>query len=189
MKNITLLLSLLALAFSASGCLSPVDSNGRIHHKQFDVSISSLDWINIGYFPEETDLEIFLPCRMSISGAGYIEFFIGRSPRVWNAFSDDVNNPYWNHIVSGQRSVDTATIQNIFQTYVDEGIFPRNWIIDKKLSSNIKAPYIKAHASVGFFTSGIVTDNKNLVDVTKEILLNFQPEIEAARRMDRNYNR
>ena len=64
------------------GCASPVQQDGRLRHRQFEVNISALDWLEIGYFPRPDDPRIPSPCRLSFFGTGEIQFKTGRSPQV-----------------------------------------------------------------------------------------------------------
>ena len=157
---------------------SPVDGDGRIIHKQFEVEVSGLDWIEIVYFPASDDSEIRNICRLSIYGTGEILFRTGRSPRLADAFSDAVNDPYWNDYYSDRIHLDHEEIQEVYQFFVDEGIVPKNQMRVNK--QPYTKPYITVAAQIGNEKVRLLTGNKHLVQLTEEAMENFRPTIREA---------
>ena len=170
----------LSTALIFSGCASkpPVDGDGRIIHKQFEVEVSGLDWIEIVYFPASDDPEIRNICRLSIYGTGEIQFRTGRSPRLADAFSDAVNDPYWNDYYSDRIHLDREGIQQVYQFFVDEGIVPKNQTRVNK--QPYTKPYITVAAQIGNEKVRLLTGNKHLVQLTEEAMENFRPTIREA---------
>ena len=185
--KISAAISALALSMTIllSGCafLKPVDKDGRIIHKQFEVEVSGLDWLEMVYFPAPNDPEIRNICRLSIYGTGERVFRTGRSPRLADSFSDAVGDPYWNDYFSDRIHLDREEIQEVFQIFVDEGIVPKN---QRRVSKQpYRKPYITAAAQIGNEKVRLLTDNKYLVQLAEEAIENFRPTIlEAAMAVD-----
>ena len=78
-----------ALFASASGCAS-TKGDGRPPARHFAVDLSGLDWMEIVYNPQPKDPVFKMPCKISLMGSGEVEVRMGRSPRVWNSFSDKI---------------------------------------------------------------------------------------------------
>jgi hypothetical protein len=169
MQKFVLLAFMVLLA--ASGCVSSTDEQGRLRHKQFEVEPSGLDWIEIAYYPAQNDPLVKFPCRLSLFGAGEVEFKTGRSPRLWSSFSDKVNDPYWNDLYSDRMHLPKEEMQSVFQAFVDEGIAPRDEFTRK--TEAVKRPYVNISAQIGREKIRLATDNKYLVDLVEEAMENF----------------
>ena len=170
------LLALLVLLFS--GCASPVQEDGRLRHKQFAVELSSLDWIEIAYFPRRSDPLVKDPCRLSLFGSGEVEFQTGRSPQLWSSFSDKVDDPYWNDLFKDRMHLSHDEMQSVYQAFVDEGIVPRGSFTIKE--ENVKPPYIKVSAQIGREKVRMATDNPRLIQIVVDAMQNFTPVLEQA---------
>ena len=161
-----------------SGCASPVQEDGRLRHKQFTVELSSLDWIEIAYFPSRTNSLIKNPCRLSLFGSGEVEFQTGRSPQLWSAFSDKVDDPYWNDLFKDRMHLSPDEMQSVYQAFVDEGIVPKGSFTLKE--ENVKPPYIKVSAQIGREKVRMATDNPRLIQLVEDAMQNFVPILEQA---------
>lgn len=163
---------------AASGCVSPTDEQGRLRHKQFEVEPSGLDWIEIAYYPAKNDPKVKFPCRLSIFGAGEVEFKTGRSPRLWSSFSDKVDDPYWNDLYSDRMHLPKDEMLSVFQAFVDEGIVPKDLFTRK--TEAVKPPYVNISAQIGREEVRMATDNKFLVGLVEEAIENFSHVVSQA---------
>lgn len=161
-----------------SGCLSPVQRDGRLKHQQFKVQASSLDWLEIGYFPHPKSPDILAPCRLSLFGTGEIQFKTGRSPQVWSAFSHEVQHPFWNEVFSDRLHLPSHEIQAVFQEFVDEGVVPpRTALAHKTTRQKVTPPYIQVAGTIGRHKIRLATDNAFLVELVEAALANFESTI------------
>ncbi len=168
-----------------SGCLSPLDSSGRLTHKEVTVELSSLDWIEIAYFPASEDPLVKGPCRLSLFGVGEVMFKTGRSPQLWDSFSDKVSDPYWNELFSDRMHLARDEMQTVFQAFVDEGLIPK-YSFTRKVE-DLKPPYVNISAQVGRDKIRMATDNPHLVQLVEDSLYNFTPVIQqAAKALEEN---
>ncbi len=166
------------LAFLVSGCLSPLDKTGRIRHKAVEVELSSLDWIEVAYFPTAEHPTIKGPCRLSLFGVGEVIVKTGRSPQLWDSFSTKVTDPYWNELFTDRMHLSHDEMQTVFQAFVDEGIIPAGTFTRR--TENLKPPYVNISAQVGMEKIRTATDNPFLVQLVEESLENFGPVIRQA---------
>lgn len=167
-----------SIAFATTGCFSPVDDTGRLRHRSMDVELSGLDWIEVSYYPSDTDPLVKDPCRLSIFGSGEVVFKIGRSPQIWDSFSDQIADPNWNDIFSDRMHLSQEEMESVFQAFVDEGLVPQR--VYTKRAKEVEKPYVKFAAQVGREKVRRVTDNKYLVELVQEALENFAPVIAQA---------
>ena len=160
------------------GCASPVQEDGRLRHRQFEVNLSALDWLEVGYFPRPGDPRVPLPCLLSFFGAGEVQFKTGRSPQVWSSFSGEVEHPHWNEVFVDRLHLKPAEMQEVFQTFVDEGVVPaRSFTIARKA---VEKPYVNVAGMIGMEKIRLATDNPHLVGLVEEALENFEPALRRA---------
>ncbi len=177
MKYATVAITVL-LTFFGSGCLSPLDKTGRLHHKTVEVELSSLDWIEVAYFPIAENPTIKGPCRLSLLGVGEVVVKTGRSPQLWDSFSTKVTDPYWNELFTDRMHLPTDEMQRVFQAFVDEGLIPTGTFTRR--TEKLKPPYVNISAQVGMEKIRMATDNPFLVGLVEESLENFGPVIRQA---------
>ena len=84
-----------------------------------EVNDSQLNWIQVRYHPAAEGAK---PCSLNIVGVGSVEFRQGRSPLVFNSFSQDVDNPLWGDISEEKLGVTPAQAQWMMQLFVDAGL-------------------------------------------------------------------
>lgn len=177
MKYVTVTTFVL-FAFFVSGCLSPLDKTGRLRHKAVAVELSSLDWIEVAYFPTEENPTIKGPCRLSLFGVGEVVVKTGRSPQLWDSFSTKVTDPYWNELFTDRMHLPPDEMQTVFQAFVDEGIIPARTFTRR--TEDLKPPYVNISAQVGMEKIRTATDNPFLVGLVEESLENFELVIRQA---------
>ena len=166
------------VAFATTGCLSPVDSTGRLRHRSMEVELSGLDWIEVSYYPADNDPLVKDPCRLSLFGSGEVIFKTGRSPQIWDSFSEQVSDPNWNDVYSDRMHLSQEEMESVFQAFVDEGLIPQK--VYTRSAGEVKKPYVKFAAQVGREKVRRVTDNMYLVVLVQESLENFTSTIEQA---------
>lgn len=84
-----------------------------------EVNDSQLNWLMVRYHPAAQGAK---PCSLNIVGVGSVEFRQGRSPLVFNSFSQDVDNPLWGDIVEEKLGVTPAQARWMMQLFVDAGL-------------------------------------------------------------------
>jgi hypothetical protein len=182
MKKIILFVCFVALATIQFGCVSPVQSDGRLAHSSFDVKISELDWLEILYIPAKNDREILLPCRLSFFGVGHVDFKTGKSPKFWKETSTDTTNPDWGSYYTDRITIGKEEMENVFQAFVDEGVVPPKFmLVSRNGISSEKKARVSIRGIIGFKEFRLTTDNKYIVGVTEEALENFEATIAIAR--------
>lgn len=174
-KNVPLVCCALLLL---AGCTSPIQEDGRLRHRQFEVNLSALDWLEVGYFPRPDDPRVPSPSRLSFFGTGEVQFKTGRSPQVWSSFSGEVEHPHWNEVIADRLHLKPAEMQEVFQTFVDEGVVPtRSFTLARKA---VELPYVNIAGMVGMEKIRLATDNPYLVGLVEEALENFEPALRRA---------
>jgi len=160
-----------AFCFAAAGCVSSVGRDGRLKHENFRVSVSGLDWLVVDYHPSTNATRALtrFPVRVEIRGTGEIVCETGRSPRIWNAFSSETDNPYWNEIVSDRTHLGTGDIYNVLQRFVDEGVVATR--PPRKPPSQLPAVIVRGNISGKKIA--LLTDNRHIVGLVEEIIANF----------------
>ena len=84
-----------------------------------EVSDSQLNWIQVLYHPAAEGAK---PCSLNIVGVGSVEFRQGRSPLVFNSFSQDVDNPLWGDIQEEKLGVTPDQARWMMQLFIDAGL-------------------------------------------------------------------
>jgi len=160
-----------AFCYCAGGCVSPVGKDGRLRHENFVVVVSNLDWLEIEYLPSADPVAALtrFPVRVSVAGTGEVSCETGRSPRIWNSRSLDVENPYWNEIISDSVHLDKTEIFNVLQRFVDEGAVVTRQ--PKKPPSQLPAVIVRGNISGKKIR--LYTDNIHIVGLVGEIIGNF----------------
>ncbi|MCL1910172.1 MAG: hypothetical protein FWG05_04470 [Kiritimatiellaeota bacterium] len=159
----------LTAALFGAGCASPLDADGRLKHKEFQVEESGLDWLDIAYHPAEDDTALTrYPVRISVAGTGAVECKTGRSPQIWKTFSTKSNDPYWNEIFSAREHLAPDEVRDVFQRFIDEGALP-----DKPPRDIPKFPHVTIVGNISNNKIRLITDNTHLVSLVEEILENF----------------
>ena len=158
-----------AVAVTLTGCVSQLDADGRLKHKEFQVEISGLDWLDIAYHPAGDDTALTrYPVRISVAGTGAVECKTGRSPQIWKTFSTKSDDPYWNEIFTARENLDNEDIRAVFQRFINEGVIP-----DKPPRDTPKMPHITVVGKISNNKVRLITDNIHLVSLVEEILENF----------------
>ena len=169
------------LSITVSGCLSPTGSDGRLRHKKFTVKLSSLDWMEVAYYPRPNDRRFRNICKLSFFGTGETIFKTGRSPQLTSSFSHDVENPYWNEIFADRMHLSEKEMQSVFQAFVNEGAVPNDYSSLTKREKDHHPPYVKIIGTIGYEQFGIATANEHLVSLVEECILdNFETTINKA---------
>ncbi len=150
---------------------------------QFDVSISNLDWVEIAYLPAPGESLFRQPCRLSLMGSGEIEFRTGRSPRLWDAFSNAVEDPHWNDLYEDRRHIGQERMQALYQQLVDAGLFPR--YSRHLMTLDGSGPGIRINAQIGRERTIRLTDDPRIVRVVEQTLRLFEETAELANRGER----
>lgn len=182
MKRILLFILFATLACVNVGCVSPIQSDGRLAHRSLQVEVSELDWLEILYFPAENDREIVLPCRLSFFGVGHVEFKTGKSPKFWRESSTDTSNPDWGSYYTDRVTIGKEEMERVFQAFVDEGVVPPPYmLVSRDVVSSEANARVSIKGIIGFKEFRLTTDNKYIVGVTEEALENFETTIAIAR--------
>lgn len=182
MKNLFLFIFFCALAFTNIGCITAMQSDGRLRHSSFEVDISELDWLEILYTPAENDREILLPCRLSFFGVGHVEFKTGKSPKFWKETSTDTANPDWGSYYTDRITIGREEMERVFQAFVDEGVVPPPYmLVSRDVVSSKANARVSMKGIIGFKEFRLTTDNKYIVGLTEEALENFETTIAIAR--------
>ena len=183
MKKAFSFILLFVVAIAQVGCVSAMQSDGRLRHKSFDVSISELDWLEIVYTPAENDREILLPCHLSFFGVGYVEFKTGRSPKFWKETSTDTTHPDWSSYYTDRVNIGRTEMERVFQEYVDQGVVPPSYmmLVSRNVRSSEKSAWVSIKGIIGFNEFRLNTDNEYIVELTREALENFETTIAIAR--------
>lgn len=168
---------LAAAALAAAGCMSAVDAEGRLRHKQFEVRGSGLDWLEIAYEPAPGDARFPHPVRLSLVGSGKVEMKSGPSPQVSDPFSQDYANPRWNDLVKETAAFTPDEMREAFQTFVDEGVVAT---APAPAPNKLKRPFIEYAGTVNTEKFRYRTDNERLVSLVEIVLgENFGPQLRA----------
>lgn len=146
--------------------------------KTFPVDISNLDWVEVTYVPRPGDPVFERPCRLSLMGSGEVEFRAGRSPQVWDTFSQKIDDPHWNDLFVDRAHLEPAGMQPLYQELVDAGLFPSRWSMERDTQS---PPFIKVNASIGRERAIRFTDDRRLVAIVERVLSRFEDTALLAR--------
>jgi hypothetical protein len=154
----TALTSLVAIAASLSllcGCATP----------PVVVSDSQLNWLQI---TRRSADENILQSRINLIGVGYIEFIEGRSPRVTNAFSQDVGNAQWQDVYQEKLGVHPDVIRDWLQLFVDAGVMDSS---KNKVSKNNEAKEtVLFQANINREKAICVTDDEELLRLVHKLI-------------------
>lgn len=165
-----------ALAAS-SGCVSPVDGDGRIRHRQFEVAGSGLDWMEFVYSPAPGSGAIPFVCRLELYGSGMARLRIGPSPQVLNDFAANHSDAHWNDMVVEQAAMTPEQMRAVMQVFVDEGVVAE---FPQKLSA-AGLPSVSCAGTVNTEKFRLVTDNGLLVDAVADFIeTNFAAALRRA---------
>ena len=180
-----LALALVAAPLALGGCnaMRGLDSQGRPLAKRFKVDVSNLDWVIIIYYPHRRNPSFTRPVYLSLAGTGEIEFKCGRSPLVWNSFSDQTDDPYWNELFTDRKNIPMKRMEKIYQALVDEGLFPRYDIRAMNADDLNKRPLVRIRAKIGMERTLRVMDDPAVIAIIEEILENFEHLGRAAARL------
>ena len=151
MKANFLLLPLLPLALLCGCATVP-----------FVVNDSQLNRIQISYRPAD---KAGKPCRISLIGAGYIEFIEGSSPRVTSDFAIDTENAAWNDVYQERLGVPPDVIRGWLQIFADAGLMDKS----RRGRSTRPQPEAPARESAVFYAD--INAQKTLFVTEDEALL------------------
>ncbi len=135
-----------------------------------EVNDSQLNWMTVRYHPADPDRK---PCYINILGVGSIEFRQGRSPLVFDSFSQDVDNPLWGDIDSEKLGMTPDQARWILQLFVDAGLTTESKRM-KRLGSSEKG---KAEAGIALFSAKLnneeyrtATNSPKLIDTLETVI-------------------
>ena len=162
-----------ALAAALAGCAVPANvREGSLVGKRFEVRSSSLNWAVIAYTPREGDRDFRFPCRLSLFGSGEIQFRTGRSPLVFDDFSQKIDDPHWNEIVEDRVNVGDEAMRDILQSLVDAGVFHDDWH-RVRAGEEPRPPMVRIRAKVDGNETLRVVDNRRVVRIVERLLVPF----------------
>jgi len=175
----------LAATLALGGCnaMRGLDSKGRPLAKHFKVDVSGLDWVIIIYYPHRRNQSFTRPVYLALNGTGEIDFKCGRSPLVWNDFSDQVDDPYWNELFVDRKNIPPKRMEKIYQALVDEGLFPRYDIRAMNAEDLSKRPLVRIRAKIGMERTLRVMDDPAVIEIIESVLENFEHLGRAAARL------
>lgn len=178
----TLLCAAAALLLAA-GCASPVDPDGRLVHKAFEVRGSGLDWMEFVYVPAPDSAAFAHVCRLELYGSGLARLRTGPSPQVRDDFASDPSDPHWNDLVVETLAMTPDEMRGVMQVFVDEGVVAT---YPAKASSG-RLPSVSCGGTVNAEKFRLVTDNAALVGTVEDFLgTNFGPALRAAARLPKS---
>lgn len=168
------ILLLCAVPLLLAGCGTPMNvREGNLKGEHFEVKGSSLDWMEIAYTPRRNDPDIEMPCKLSLYGSGEIVFTTGRSPRVWDDFSQKVDDPNWNDVRQDRRHIDEESMRSLMQDFIDLGIAPPKW---GRMTTGEppKLPRVRIRAKINGKSIFRETDNRKVVRLVERQLVGFR---------------
>lgn len=172
----------IALSLALAGCVSPVGSDGRIKHKQFEVRGSGLDWMEFVLTPVPGDDMIPFVCRLELYGSGMARLRTGPSPQVLDDFASDHADGRWNDLVVEQLAITPEQMRGVMQVFVDEGVVAE---YPHKLSVS-RLPSVTCAGTVNTEKFRISTDNKALVETVADFIeTNFGQALRRSARFRR----
>ncbi len=135
-----------------------------------EVNDSQLNWLTVRYHPAGEGRK---PCYLNIIGVGSVEYKEGRSPLVFNPFSQDLENPLWGDIDQEKLGVTPEQARWMMQLFVDAGL-TREGERMKKLPNAEKG---KALEGIAMFSAKlnnesyrVATNNPELIETLEEII-------------------
>ena len=135
-----------------------------------EVNDSQLNWMVVRYHPADQQRK---PCFINILSVGSIEFRQGRSPLVFDSFSQDVDNPLWGDIESEKLGVTPDQARWILQLFVDAGLTTESRRM-RRLSSAEKG---KTESGIAIFTAKLnnkkyhtATNSPKLIDTLERVI-------------------
>ena len=129
------------------------------------VSDSQLNWLQITRRPAEPGASI---SHINLIGVGYIEFIEGRSPRVANAFSQDVDNAKWQDVYQEKLGVSPDVIRDWLQLFVDAGVMDpaKNKVAQKDKAEET----VLFQANINREKTMCVTDDEELLELVHKLI-------------------
>lgn len=158
-------------AAACSGCLSPVDSSGRLKHKDYTYEPSGLDYVEFIYAPAKNDARFPAPVRIYMSAGGTITVKHGKSPLVLDEMSTAYDDPDWNNIREERIAVSREEFAEIVQAFINEGLVPNDWrgrARDPQLP-----PVVRYAGKLHFEKFSEITDNKYMVGTVEDFLFSY----------------
>ena len=152
------LTSLAALAACLSllcGCATP----------PIVVNDSQLNWLQMTLIPAEAGAKL---SRINLIGAGYVEFMEGRSPRVANSFSQEVENAKWQDVYQEKLGVSPEVIRDWLQLFVDAGVMDS--AKNKVSKSNETKATVRFQANINRERAFCVTDDEELLELVGKLI-------------------
>lgn len=127
------------------------------------VGDSQLNSLQVTYTPAQKDYD---PVYVNIITTGYIHMKKGKSPRVRNSFSHEVDHPDWNNIREEKIGVPPDVARAWMQKFFNAGLATEG----KKASKRAKDPLFGKEMGVARFVAQLdrdkyfaVTDNPDLI--------------------------
>ncbi len=136
-------------------------------NKHFVINDSQLNWMTIKYIPADPKE---LPFYLNILGAGSIEIKEGRSPRVFNSLSQDVNNKYWDDIFEETMPLSKEEARWLMQLIVDEGFInepERMKSLSREERTNSENGFASISAKLNTKPYGVHTNNPKIIELVK----------------------
>ncbi len=143
--------------------------DGALEGRKMEISDSSLNWMEIAYFPEPGNPDFRNACKLSLQGSGEIVFKTGRSPQVWDDFSQKFDDPHWNEVFSDRSHIGQEAMRRLFQRFVDLGLYPVEWK-RKTPGEEPRPPMVRFRAKLDGENVLRTVDNRRIVRLVEDLL-------------------
>lgn len=128
------------------------------------ISDSQLNSLQVFYTPADENADFIY---VNIISSGYIYLKKGRSPRVLNSFSQNVESPDWNNINEEKLGVPPDVTRDWIQKFFNAGLASEN----RKSAKRVKKPEFGKENGIAKFLSKAdgkeyfaTTDSSSLID-------------------------
>ncbi len=158
-------------AATCSGCLSPVDSSGRLKHKDYVYEPSGLDYVEFIYVPVKNDARFPAPVRIYMSAGGTVTVKHGKSPLVLDEMSTAYDDADWNDIREERISVSRDEFAEIVQSFINEGLVPNDW--RGRAREAQLPPVVRYAGKLNFEKFSEITSNKYMVETVEDFLFSY----------------
>lgn len=152
-----------AAAFALSGCALFFDKPIK------EVNDSQLNWLCVRYHPASEKVK---PIYINIVGVGSVEFKQGRSPLVFEPFSQNVDSPLWGDIYEEKLGVRPDQARWMMQLFVDAGLVTETKRM-RRLVNSMTADASNGIASITAKLNGkllkVRTTNPDIISVIESI--------------------
>lgn len=137
-----------------------------------EVNDSQLNWVRVNYHPADKSRK---PCSLNIIGVGSVEFREGRSPLVFNSFSQDVENPLWGDIEQEKLGVTPEQARWMMQLFVDAGLTRES----TRLKNAVKRDRERAEDGIALFSAKLNNTNYKVATNNPELIGTLETIIQS----------